>query len=166
MGQLVIGISDLKVALPPDTLITYALGSCVGICLLDPIAHVGGLSHIMLPIASGAPNDKNIMKFADTAIPDLVRKMEARGAQRARMKAKIAGGAQMFETTTAPTSAGNQGIWQIGQRNVAAVTETLGSMRIPIIAKDVLKNYGRTVTFDPATGIMVVRALNKQVLEL
>ena len=166
MGQLVVGISDLKIASPPDTLITYALGSCVGICLLDPVTHVAGLSHIMLPIASVAPNDKNIMKFADTAIPDLIRKMEARGAQRSRMKAKIAGGAQMFETTSAPTSAGNQGIWQIGQRNVNAVVETLGKLRIPIMAKDVLKNYGRTVTFDPNTGIMVVRALNKQVLEL
>ncbi|MCL2068627.1 MAG: chemotaxis protein CheD [Oscillospiraceae bacterium] len=166
MGQLVVGISDLKVALPPDTLITYALGSCVGICILDPVKHVAGLSHIMLPLASVAPNDRNVMKFADSAIPDLIKKMEARGAQRARMKAKIAGGAQMFEATAAPTTAGNQGVWQIGQRNVDAVIQTLGKLRIPIVAKDVLKNYGRTVSFDPNTGIMVVRALNKQILEL
>jgi chemotaxis protein CheD len=168
MGQLVIGISDLKVALPPDTLITYALGSCVGICLLDPVTHVAGLSHIMLPVSNVAPGDKNVMKFADTAIPDLLRKMEARGAQRSRIKAKIAGGAQMFETSgsTASASSGSQGIWQIGQRNVNAVVETLQKLRIPILAKDVLKNYGRTVSFDPNTGIMVVRALNKQILEL
>ena len=164
MASLTVGISDLKLALPPDTLITYALGSCVGICLLDPIAKVGGLSHIMLPSSSVAPNDKNVMKFADTAIPDLVRKMEQKGARRTRLKAKIAGGAQMFGSNN--TGGQTSDMWQIGQRNVAAVTAMLQRLSIPIIAKDVLLNYGRTVLFDPATGIMTVKALNKMVKEL
>lgn len=162
MGQLTVGISDLKVAMPPDSLITYALGSCVGICLLDPVTKVGGLSHIMLPTKTIAPNDRNIFKFADTAIPDLVHKMEARGATRSRLKAKIAGGAQMFGSS----SGDNNPMWQIGQRNVTAVTDMLRVMNIPIIATDVLKNYGRTVSFDPSTGIMTVRALNKGVIDL
>lgn len=162
MGALVVGISDLKIALPPDTLITYALGSCVGICLLDPASHVGGLSHIMLPTQSVAPNDRNVMKFADTALPDLLKRMEARGAMRSRIKAKIAGGAQMFGSST---TGDNNPMWQIGQRNVAAVTDMLRRLSIPVIAQDVLKNYGRTVSFDPATGIMTVRALNKSVVE-
>ena len=163
MGMLVVGISDLKVARPPDTLITYALGSCVGICLLDPVSQVAGLSHIMLPTKSVAPNDLNIMKFADTAIPELIRKMEQLGGQRARMKAKIAGGAQMFEMQGA---AANNAMWKIGQRNVEAVTNALQMLRIPIIAKDVLKNYGRTVSFDPQSGIMTIKALNKDILTL
>jgi len=161
MGQLVVGISDLKIALQPDTLITYALGSCVGICLLDPVSKVGGLSHIMLPAKSVAPTDSNVFKFADTAIPDLVRKMEQRGGQRMRMKAKIAGGAQMFGTP----GGGNNPMWQIGQRNVESVTTVLRGLGIPIIAQDVLKNYGRTVSFDPANGVMTVRSLNKSVVE-
>lgn len=161
MGALVVGISDTKIALPPDTLITFALGSCVGICMLDPAAKIAGLSHIMLPTRSVAPNDRNVFKFADTALPDLVQKMEQKGALRSRLRAKIAGGAQMF---------GDQGssanpMWQIGQRNVTAVVETLRGLNIPIVAQDVLKNYGRTVSFDPATGIMTVRALNKSVAE-
>ena len=165
MAAVTVGISDLKLAAPPDTLITYALGSCVGICLLDPIMKVGGLSHIMLPSSASSPNDRNVMKFADTAIPDLVRKMEQRGAARARMKAKIAGGAQMF----GPPGGGSDNtkeLWQIGERNVKAVIAILQKMNIPLLAKDVLSNYGRTVLFDPATGIMTVKSLNKTVKEL
>jgi len=164
MGQLVIGISDLKIAAPPDTLITYALGSCVGICLIDPAARVGGLSHIMLPDSKAAPGDSNAYKFADTALPQLIKQMEQKGAARARLKAKIAGGAQMFGKTAG--AGGNSEVWQIGQRNVAAVTATLQKLGIPIVAKDVLADYGRTVLFDPATGIMTVKSLNKTVKEL
>lgn len=163
MGSLVIGISDLKIAKPPDTLITYALGSCVGICLLDASVHVAGLSHIMLPTNSVAPGDRNIYKFADTAIPELVRLMEQKGANRARIKAKIAGGAQMFEIHQ---NGSNSSTWQIGQRNVAAVTNMLRQLRIPILAQDVLENYGRTVSFDPESGIMTVKSLNKSVKQL
>jgi chemotaxis protein CheD len=162
MALQVVGISDLKIALPPDTLITYALGSCVGICLLDPVAHVAGLSHIMLPQSSLSPNDKNIAKFADSAIPELVKQMERKGAIRVRMKAKIAGGAQMFDIQ----KGANNATWQIGQRNVVAVTDTLRRMNIPIIAKDVLENFGRTVSFDPSNGIMSVKALNKSIKNL
>jgi len=167
MGAITVGISDLKLAGPPDTLITYALGSCVGICLLDPAAKVAGLSHIMLPSSESSPSDKNVMKFADTAIPDLVRKMEQKGALRTRMKAKIAGGAQMFgQANTGGQSREGDALWQIGQRNVAAVTAMLQRLSIPILAKDVLANYGRTVSFDPATGVMTVKSLNKTVKEL
>lgn len=167
MAMITVGISDLKLVSPPDTIITYALGSCVGICLLDSVAKVGGLSHIMLPTSTTSPGDKNVMKFADTAIPDLVRKMEQRGASRSRIKAKIAGGAQMFGTGS-PNTGGNKtnDVWQIGQRNVAAVTNMLQQLRIPILAKDVLLNYGRTVSFDPSTGVMTVRSLNKTVKEM
>lgn len=154
MALIVVGISDSKIAKAPDQLITYALGSCVGICLLDCLTGIAGLSHIMLPTSSVSPNDKNVHKFADTSIPELIRNMEKNGASRTRIKAKIAGGAKMFETQSdSPT-------WQIGQRNVTAVVDTLQRCNIPIIASDVLANYGRTVTFDPATGSMSVKSLN------
>lgn len=156
--MLVVGISDLKLAKPPDQLITYALGSCVGICLFDPSASVSGLSHIMLPKSSLSPSDRNVFKFADTAIPDLVQKMERMGASRSRIKAKIAGGAQMFQTSSEQS---NNAMWQIGQRNVASVTETLRKLGIPIIAQDVLKNFGRTVSFNPANNVMTVKAINQ-----
>jgi len=162
MAVQIVGISDLKVALPPDTLVTYALGSCVGICLLDSVSMVGGLSHIMLPYCDALPNDKNKYKFADSAIPELIRQMELKGARTARMTAKIAGGAQMFELQQGVSNE----IWQVGRRNVTAVLETLQKLKVPVVSKDVLENYGRTVSFNPQNGVMTVRAVKKEPISI
>lgn len=151
MANLTVGISDLKVCTPPNVLATYALGSCIGICLLDKSTGIGGLSHIMLPDSTQSDGGKATpMRFADTAIPLLVRQMSDMGARRGSLQAKIAGGATMF--------AASSDRFNIGERNIAAVREALRRERIPIIAEDVGLNYGRTVFFYPETGIMEVRA--------
>lgn len=153
MSELItVGISDLNVATGEDTLVTYALGSCVGICLYDPIAHVAGLSHIMLPSAAQSTCAAQKMKFADTAPGILLIKMIAQGAAKFRLHAKIAGGAQMF------ASAAGSIVGNIGQRNVDAVRATLKSLNIPIDAEDVGANYGRTLFFDAATGTMRIKS--------
>lgn len=154
MANLTIGIGDLKVCKAPDVLVTYALGSCVGICLLDPTTGIGGLSHIMLPDSTTGVNSvATPMKYADTAIPMLIKKMESMGASRLRLKAKIAGGATMFATTNDK--------FNIGERNINAVKSILMKERIPIIAEDVGLNYGRTQFFYPETGVMEIRAASK-----
>lgn len=151
MANLTIGIGDLKVCKSPDVLVTYALGSCVGICLLDSSTGVGGLSHIMLPDSTAGVNAAaNPMRFADTAIPMLIREMEKLGASRNRLRAKIAGGATMF------TLANDK--FNIGDRNVAEVKKMLARERIPILAEDTGADYGRTVFFYPETGVMEIRA--------
>ena len=156
MSNIVVGISDLNIGKGSDVLVTYALGSCVGICIFDPMTKVGGLSHIMLPSSTlNNPGVVNPMRFADTAIVMLIRKMEAAGALRVRMKAKIAGGAQMF------AAIGNSSLANIGARNVEAVKKVLAQERIPIIAEDTGKNYGRTVHFSPEDGIMHIVSANK-----
>jgi chemotaxis protein CheD len=81
MSNLVVGISDQKVAFPPDTITTYALGSCVCICLYDNLRRIGGLAHILLPEAFGDVSGQNIYKFADTAIEALVRGMVRRAVR-------------------------------------------------------------------------------------
>lgn len=152
--NITIGIGDLKVCKAPDVLITYALGSCVGVCLLDPIVSVGGLSHIMLPESStGTSAATTPMRFADTALPMLIQQMERMGASKARMKAKIAGGATMFAAASDK--------FNIGERNIAAVKKFLNANHIPIIAQDIGLDYGRTQLFYPETGIMEIRAAAK-----
>lgn len=146
---IVVGISDLKIARAPDVLITYALGSCVGTCLYDASLKLAGLSHILLPEAAICKNDPNVMKYADTAIVELVRVMELAGASRYRLTAKIAGGAKMF----ASTGPG------MGERNVAAVKNELAKLGIRIIAEDTGKNYGRTVEFRPDDGSVLVKSV-------
>lgn len=149
-----VGISDLNVVRAPDTLVTYALGSCVGICLYDPMSKIAGLSHIMLPTSTINNDPKQQYRFADTAIPLLVKKMEMAGAKKSFMKAKIAGGAQMFAAIT------NSSISNIGQRNVIAVKESLAKLKIPIIADDTGKNYGRTLYFTASDGLMRIKSVN------
>ncbi|QOX63930.1 chemotaxis protein CheD [Anoxybacterium hadale] len=157
---LVVGISDYKLARCPNVFVTYALGSCVGICLYDRQVKVGGLSHIMLPESSMfSKNEVNRMKFADTAIVDLVRDLTRLGADSRKLVAKIAGGAQMFEVQ--PGSA----IGTIGERNIVSVKNALYSLKIPIIAEDTGLNYGRTVYFDLDTGIMKVQSLSRSIKE-
>lgn len=152
--NITIGIGDLKVCRAPDVLVTYALGSCVGVCLLDASVGVGGLSHIMLPeSSSGVSAQATPMRFADTALPMLIQQMERMGASKSRMKAKIAGGATMFATASDR--------FNIGERNVAAVKKFLMANRIPILAEDIGLDYGRTQFFYPETGIMEIRAAAK-----
>lgn len=153
-NMITIGIGDLKVCRAPDVLVTYALGSCVGICLLDSVVKVGGLSHIMLPDSKASMSGSQTpMKFADSAIPILIRQMEMMGASRSRMKAKIAGGATMFATTSEK--------FNIGSRNVEAVKRVLMENRIPIMSEDTGLDYGRTQLFYPESGIMEIRAAAK-----
>ena len=153
---ITVGISDMNIAHAPDALITYALGSCIGICLYDANIKLAGLSHIMLPSAAQATNAANQpAKFADTAIEILIRKMEAAGARRVLLKAKIAGGAQMFSGLS------NSSIANIGMRNAQAVKMELMRQRIAIVAEDTGKNYGRTLILSAVDGSMVIKSATK-----
>ena len=157
-----VGISDYKTSTSPDTLVTYALGSCVGIALYDPVTHIGGLSHIMLPSSSlrsnGVIDDR--MKYADTAIPDLISELVGLGAKQSSLKAKIIGGANMFNTK------GTSFVDTIGERNIEAVKQILNQYGVPLVAEDVGDNYGRTVYFLLEDGKVRVQSLGKNVNEI
>lgn len=157
MSEIIkVGMADLKVCVSPDGLTTLGLGSCVGIAIRDPIAKIGGLAHIMLPdstIVRGS--DKNIAKFADTGIVELVRQMVAKGAQKSRMTAKLAGGAMMFAFQN------KSELGRVGDKNVDASKQKLAELGIPILAEDTRENYGRTVIFYPETGDYVIKAVGK-----
>jgi chemotaxis protein CheD len=146
-NPVIVGISDMNVTGRPGVLVTYALGSCVGICLYDRLTGLSGLSHVLLPAASMCPGDRNLFKFADTAVQALIARMESLGANRVRLTAKIAGGANLFRDSTL----------QIGERNVAAVKSQLAQFRIPIVAEDTGRDYGRTVEFHAEDGAMVIK---------
>lgn len=157
MGEIIkVGMADLKTCLSPDGLTTLGLGSCIGIAIWDSAVGVGGLAHIMLPDSTAIRNGgQNIAKFADTGIVELVRQMEAKGAKRSRMKAKLAGGATMFAST------GKSDMVQIGLRNAEASACKLKELGIPVVAQDVGANFGRTVVFYPETGNYHIRAVGK-----
>ena len=156
MGKVIkVGMADLNVCVSPDSITTLGLGSCVGIAIRDPVTKIGGLAHIMLPDSTAIRINSNIPKFADTGIEELVKQVVAKGANRSRLVAKIAGGAQMFAFQA------KNDMVRVGERNVEATKKKLAQLKIPILAEDTGKNYGRTVIFYPETGDFVIRAVGK-----
>ena len=150
--KLTIGIADMKMAKDSGMLVTYALGSCIGICLYDPLVKLGALIHIMLPL-NMETGRKNPMKYADTGIRDTLRQMELKGASRTRLTAKIAGGAKMFE---ASGSLGN-----IGQRNIESVHLNLKKEGVRLLKEDVGGSAARTLLFDVSSGLACIRCYGR-----
>lgn len=148
--KIIVGIADLVVVHNPAVLVTIGLGSCVAVSFRDPVAKFGGLAHIVLPSIEESNNKNNPLKFADTAIEKAVEMMLQKGCLKTRIETKIAGGASMFSFKDADL--------QIGARNVEAVRRKLEEMKLPILASDTGGNYGRTIEFDIASGVMHVRS--------
>lgn len=151
-----VGISDLNIVTAPGTIRTSGLGSCVGAVIYDLQNKIAGLAHVMLPDSSLTKQENfNRFKYADTAIPYLIDLLIKNGAKRYALKAKIAGGAQMFSFSS------DSQIMRIGPRNVEAVRKVLKEHNIPIVAEDVGGSSGRTIEFDPETGKLKIRTVNK-----
>ncbi len=151
--KLIIGIADMKMAKGEGMLVTYALGSCIGICLHDPVLKLGALVHIMLPVNMEAGR-KTPMKYADTGIRETLRLMESKGASRNRITAKIAGGAKMFEV-------GSSSLGNIGQRNIESVHINLKKEGIRLLKEDVGGSVARTLLFDVNSGLGCVRSYGR-----
>ena len=127
----------------------------VGIALHDSFSKVSGLAHIMLPYRSQALNSENKAKFADTAIGELLSEMLKLGASKARISAKIAGGAQMFAFNSTSE------LMNIGKRNVQATKEILWHHRLPLIAEDTGGTYGRTIELHSQTGLLLIKTIGR-----
>ena len=151
-----VGMADLVVVSAPAKLVTLGLGSCIGLVIFDPVAKIAGMAHIMLPDSRGAKSVEKVGKFADTAVPAVIDEMIKKGASKSRMKAKIAGGAQMFALPGAQTD-----FLAVGARNVKETTDILAKMGISLVASDTGGNKGRTVEFSTMNWMLTVKTLGK-----
>lgn len=149
-----VGIGDMKFARGDGQIITYALGSCIGITMYDPAIRLGGLLHIMLPSRTD-PKDPKVFKYADSGIQEMIRKLSAFGMLKSRTIVKIAGGAKMFEIQ------GNSSFGNIGERNAAMVKKLLMEERMRIAASDTGGSYARTMLINIANGDVIVRTAGK-----
>jgi len=155
MGEIIkVGMADLKTCSGEDAVTTLGLGSCVGIAIRDPGTGIGGLAHVMLPDSKEIRNNSNRPKFADTGIEDLVSEIVKKGGNRSRLVAKIAGGAQMFAF-----GSNKSDMIRVGERNVLASKKKLEELKIPLLAQDTGKTYGRTVVFYPKSGDFHIRSV-------
>jgi chemotaxis protein CheD len=152
-NMVIVGMADLNVTKAPGALTTLGLGSCVGIALYDSRVKVAGLAHIMLPDSKSIQNNSNIAKFADTALVKLISDMVRLGAKREFMKAKIAGGAQMFAFNSTNDS------MRIGDRNVDATIRLLKQAGIPLLAQETGANFGRTVELYAEDGRFLIKTI-------
>jgi len=152
--ELKVGIGDMKLTRNEGRIITYALGSCIGISFYDPRIRLGALLHIMLPSRFSA-NDPNVFKYADTGIRETLRKLTAFGLMKQRTVVKIAGGAKMFEIS------GNSDFGNIGQRNTASVKKVLQEEGLRIMAEDTGGSYARTMLLNIVTGDVTIRTFGR-----
>lgn len=151
--KVVVGIADLKFSTDPaESIITYALGSCLGITIYDPTARVGGMLHLMMPDSTIDPSKaaENPYKFVDTGVPLLFKGAYKLGADKARMIVKVAGGAN-------PLGGGDNDYFQIGRRNMTALRKLLFRNGVLIKAEDTGGSDSRTMTLDVATGAVMLR---------
>jgi len=154
--RIKVGMASWKVARDQDVLVTFGLGSCVGLGLWDPQTKIAAMAHIMLP-DSKQPRfrpEQSPAKFADTAVTVMLKHFSRLGVPKARLQAKLVGGANMFVFNG---KLSNKESMNIGQRNILAVKAKLKEARIPLVAEDSGGSSGRSVEFYAESGIMKVR---------
>jgi len=155
-----VGISDLKVSNNPgDVLVTYALGSCIGVAVFDPKVKVGGLLHFMLPDSSLDVNRAKATPgmFADTGIIALFKACYTLGAEKKRMVIKVAGGANILDDTN---------YFRIGQKNIMALRKIFWRNNVLIDSEDTGENFNRTVRLELSNGRCILKSSNGTVRDL
>jgi len=146
MEQIVVGIADCRVASQAgQVLVTFALGSCIGLSIYDARAKVGGLLHYMLPDSAIDPvrGRDNPFMFADTGIPLLIGQVCAKGAKRGQLVAHAAGGASIMDPNN---------VFDIGKRNYIALRKILWKTGILLNSEAVGGGNSRTVRLEVETG--------------
>jgi chemotaxis protein CheD len=160
MEQVItVGLGEIAVSDQPEAvLVAFGLGSCVGIAAYDPIRKAGGLLHAMLP--QHRNGDRNLTKYVDTGIPELLNRLLALGAKREKLIWRYVGGAQML---TAP---GLSDRFNIGAQNVLMTNDVMARYLLRVTGHDTGGHQGRTVRLFIADGRLLVRGVNGPEREL
>ncbi len=151
--ETIVKVADWAAERGEGVLVTLGLGSCVAIMLHDPQACAGAMAHVLLPSRRLARDSSSPAKFPETAVPFLVERLRALGADPRRLVAKLAGGASMFAQLMTPGSV------QMGERNVVAARNALRAASIPIVREAVGGERGRSVRFHVKDGRVEIRSV-------
>jgi len=155
--ELIVGIGEMATSDDPRAvLVTYSLGSCVGLTLYDPVSRVGGLIHCMLPLSKIDPDKakENPARFTDTGVVCLLQALLAQGAERKRLIAKVAGAAKLLD---------QKGMFKIGERNYAVLRKVLWKNNILIEAEDVGGTAARTMYLHVDSGSTSIKSNGQKV---
>lgn len=159
--NIAVGLGELHVTRDPDAvLICYGIGSCIAFSAFDPVAKVGAMAHIVLPVSNNAISSNLPVKFANVAIPLTVERMEKAGAERSRMVIKMAGGAKMLRGVQAGS------ILDIGERNIVSVNEAINKLGLRIHAQDIRGDWGRCLWLYISSGQTRVKTAEQKLVDL
>ena len=149
MKQLV-QVGDMKVGVKGDEIVTYSLGSCLGLMIYDPVAHVGGMLHAMLPLSKINPEKAaaNPYMFVDKGVPILFKKVYGMGGQKERLIVKAAG---------CGSPLGKNEMFKIGERNYTVLKKLLWKNGFLLKAEEIGGSISRTVHFDISTGRVTIK---------
>jgi chemotaxis protein CheD len=151
MAKIVVGVGDMKVSADPSAcLITYSLGSCVGVVGHDPVAKVAGLLHFQLPSAKGhdARAAQSPAMFGDKGIPLLLDALLAHGCRRERLVVRVFGGASMMN---------DNDLFKIGIKNARAAKKILWQSCMSIRNEDLGGEDSRTVSVEVGSGRVLLK---------
>ncbi len=158
--MIAVGVGDCKwTADPAETLVTYGLGSCIGVAIWDPVSKVGGLLHFMLPESQSDPAKAraNPALYADTGIPMLFRNAYQLGADKRRLIVRVAGGAQVLD---------GDNIFNIGKRNYLALKKIFWKAGVLIHAEEVGGSVSRTLRLEVGSGRLLLQEAGAAAREL
>lgn len=156
----IVGVADMKLSNNPvESVITYSLGSCIGLVVYDPAVRVGGILHYMLP-ESSIDREKAAARpfmFADTGIPILFKSAYQLGAVKSRIRIYVAGGAEILD---------QKGFFNIGKRNYLALKKLFFKNNVIIHKQDVGGNINRTIRLEIGTGDIYVKTSGAQEVKI
>ena len=144
-----------EMAVASDGCLRTLLGSCIGVALYDSKQKVGGLAHVVLPDSRG--NQDTPGKYADTAVPQLIEQLSELASRPLRLSAKIAGGANMFASSSAMT---------VGEQNLVAIEQVLDQHRVLILDRHCGGVQGRRMTLDVLTGKIQIEIVGETTIEI
>ncbi|HEY8491245.1 MAG TPA: chemotaxis protein CheD [Dehalococcoidia bacterium] len=158
---IAVGIGELHLTDDPSTfLVAHGLGSCVGVTAYDPARRLAALLHVMLPSSAEARNPGPPAKYADTGIPLMLELLRERGADVRRLQIKAAGGSCILVSP----AFGDK--FRIGERNIAAVQETLERLGLRLAGQELGGQHGRTLELHTDTGLVTVRTIGQAAREI
>jgi chemotaxis protein CheD len=156
--NLVVGVADMKVSnRPGDIIVTYSLGSCLGVTVYDAGRRVGGLVHCMLPFSTIDPA-KAMAKpemFTDTGVQGLLKKILEMGGEKRSLVVKVAGAAKLLDS---------KGIFKIGERNYVVLKKVLAKNGLTLAGEEVGGTVARTMSLDVSTGQTTLKRCGEEVL--
>ena len=154
MKRIVI-TADMKIGKKGDMLMTYALGSCLGLMLYDPEVCIGGLLHAMLPSSKINLNKAkdNPFMFVDTGVPEMLSQLLDAGAKRSRLVAKVAGCASPL---------GRSKSFDVGKRNYSVLEQVFFKNKIQVDSKAIGRTDNLTVFFNVSTGSVTIKSKGEE----